>query len=561
MNKTLRMMALLVLSALPYVMLQAEVPAGYYSNLKGKSESALKTALYNIIHNQSQQQTYNGLPSFFRRTDVRPGTNYWWDMYSDMTVSTSIQFGTYMNREHSLPKSWWGGGTNTPAYTDINHLYPGEAQANQAKSNYPLGEIKAGVTPKFTNGVSQVGVGVNSGGAAYVFEPANEYKGDFARTYFYMVTCYQDMSWTNTWQVKNGVYPSLQQWAIDLLLKWHRADPVSQKEQNRNEQVYLIQANRNPFIDYPDLVEYIWGDKKGQPYNPSESPEPAGDAVLVTPPNKMALDFNQVATGYTAQSLLQFRGENMNHPLTLSVSGVNRSFFKVSASSVGASAANAESGTWVTVTYSPTSVGNHTARLIITMDERDFPDEMSRVVELQGECLEVPELTQLTATPASDITSEGFRANWDETTDEVIDYYVLTLTTYAGANVTTEEIPAENNYLEITDLPEGTDYVTYSVQSERLGIRSPMSNVITVTPSGIGEVTADGDRPLVVESYQGMLRFRCSEPQTDVVIYDVTGRVVMMMEVVNDGDELTLPMGIYFVTSASHRSPVKTIAR
>lgn len=561
MNRILRLTALLALTALPYVMSQAEVPAGYYSNLKGKSESALKTALYNIIHNQSQQQTYNGLPSFFRRTDVRPGTNYWWDMYSDMDVLTSIQFGTYMNREHSLPKSWWGGNTNIPAYTDINHLYPGEAKANQAKSNYPLGEIKAGVTPKFTNGVSQVGMGVNSGGAEYVFEPANEYKGDFARTYFYMVTCYQNMSWTNTCQVKNGVYPSLQQWAIDLLLKWHRADPVSQKEQDRNEQVYLIQANRNPFIDYPELVEYIWGDKKGQPYNPAETPEPAGNAVLITPPNKMALDFNQVATGHTAQSLLQFRGESMKHPLTLSVSGVNRSFFKVSTTSVGASAANAESGTWVTVTYSPTSVGSHTARLIITMDERDFPNEMSRVVELKGECLEVPTLTQLTATPASDITSSGFRANWEETTDDVIDYYVLTLTTYAGADVTTEEIPAENNYLEITDLPSGTDYVTYSVQSERLGIRSPMSNVITVTPSGIEDVTADGEQPLVVESYSGMLRFRCSEPQTDVTVYDVTGRVVMMIEVVNDGDELTLPTGIYFVTSASHRSPVKTIAR
>ncbi len=100
--------------------------------------------------------------------------------------------------------------------------------------------------------------------AKLVFEPADEYKGDFARTYFYVVTAYQNLSWKYTYMVADGDYPSLQPWAIEMLLKWHRDDPVSEKELKRNEVVYSIQTNRNPFIDYPELAEYIWG----RPYGP-----------------------------------------------------------------------------------------------------------------------------------------------------------------------------------------------------------------------------------------------------------------------------------------------------
>ena len=89
----------------------AAAPAGYYSSLTGKSSSTLKTALHDIINPHTQVSSYNNLPTYFRQTDTRkiasnPGVTYWWDMYSDMDVDVNIQFGTYMNREHSLPKSW-----------------------------------------------------------------------------------------------------------------------------------------------------------------------------------------------------------------------------------------------------------------------------------------------------------------------------------------------------------------------------------------------------------------------------------------------------------------------
>lgn len=535
---------------------RAEVPAGYYNSLVGKSESALKTALYQIINPHTQVSSYNALPTYFRKTDVRPGTNYWWDMYSDLEVSTSVQFGTYMNREHSLPKSWWGGTTTIPAYVDLFHLYPGEAKANQAKSNYPLGEIKSGTTPKFNNGVSMVGTGVNSGGANYVFEPANEYKGDFARTYFYMVTCYQNMNWVTTWQVMNGTYPSLQQWAIDLLLKWHRADPVSEKEVNRNEAVYNIQNNRNPFIDDPDLAEYIWGNKKGQAYVLPGTVEPGGDATLFTPVNGMTIDFGEVALGHSITAQLIFRGENVYGTFELGISGMNKSLFSLAAKTVVGSLANSASGTSVTVTYTPNATGTHSAQVNIT--DGCLPAAGYKVY-LKAQCLPKPTLTKLTARDATDVTDSTYVAHWDlQPEDETVDYYIVTVKRYKNGVVTTSEQIAETNELPIEGFNEG-DYDTYAVQSVRLEERSPISDYITVDhQAGIEDIIAD--QPLVIESHPGFIRFRCSTPHTDVRIYDLAGRTFGILPLVEDYQEMTLPVGVYFIATDEHPRPVKVIA-
>lgn len=552
MNKHFLTLSIAAVAAMWGVTADAEIPAGYYSNLTGKSESALKTALYQIINPHREVSSYSALPQYFQKTDVYPNSNRWWDMYSDIPLYAPSFSG--LNREHSLPKSWWGGLTNIPAYVDLNHLYPSEAKANQAKSNYPLGIVVG--TPTFSNGISKVGTGQNSGGARYVFEPADEYKGDFARTYFYMVTCYQNMSWTYTYMCRDGVYPSLQQWAIDLLLTWHRNDPVSQKELDRNEQVFLVQNNRNPYIDYPDLVEYIWGNKKGQAYQPSTPVDPGAEANLITPPNGMTLDFDQTAAGYTSTSQLQFRGENLTGSLELSVGGLNRSYFTVSTNTVGASAANAPSGTWITVTYKPGTTGNHTGNLIITDGGLE---EGSRIVKLRGECLPVPTLSRLNATEATDITDDTYMAHWDlPPTDETVDFYYVTVNHYKGTTVTTEELVAEQNSLEVTGF-SGYDYDTYTVSSSRLGLRSEPSNTITVRhTSGIGDLTVDS--PLTVECYVGgIVRFRCSEPHHNVVIFDMTGRVIAVLDTVTDYQEITLTPGAYIVTSASHRKPLKMI--
>ena len=194
----------------------AEIPTGYYRTLNGKSEAALKTAIYELLKDHSLVSSYTNLPKYFANTDVYPGTNQWWDMYSnDVRYAPSF---SGLNREHSFPKSWWGGGTDTPAYVDLNHLYPSEMKANTAKSNYPLGVV---ATASFDNGCSKVGTPVTGqgGGASKVFEPDDRYKGDLARAYFYMVCCYQNLTWKYTYMVQQNTYPTLNCGSINLLMK------------------------------------------------------------------------------------------------------------------------------------------------------------------------------------------------------------------------------------------------------------------------------------------------------------------------------------------------------
>ena len=249
----------------------AQEPTGYYSAAEGKNKAELKTALHNIIKSHKALEYYSSSTSF-RSTDWHPATStypsgYFWDMYSNYKRTS----WTGMNREHSMPKSWFGissGEENSePIGTDLHNLYPSDANANSAKSNFALGEAtSSSVLP---NTIIKVGPNTFPGYNGTVFEPANEYKGDFARTYMYMVTCYEN--YATVWQstgtssmLYNNTYPTLKPYAVSLLLKWNANDPVSEKEIVRNNAVYALQQNRNPFIDHPELAEFIWGSRKSE---------------------------------------------------------------------------------------------------------------------------------------------------------------------------------------------------------------------------------------------------------------------------------------------------------
>lgn len=554
MNKLLR--NLLFLSAmLAAHAAVAEAPQGYYKSLEGKKDSELKTALYQLIHNFTSVSSYNDLPRYFTVTDVYPNSSRWWDMYSDIPLYAPSFKG--LNREHSLPKSWWGGSTGVKAYTDLNHLYPSEAAANQAKSNYPLGVVDPSVKAKFENGITTVGSPVTGqgGGCQWVFEPADEYKGDFARTYFYMATCYQDYQWRYTYMLNSNTYPTLTGWAQRLLLQWHKDDPVSQKEIDRNEAIYTIQNNRNPFIDRPELADYIWGDKVGQAYTLSTSDIPTGDPVLITPVQGMSLDFGEVAVGGSTTAELYFRGENLRGSLDLVLSGTDRAMFSLPSNVLSTSLVNSPDGTWLKITYSPTSVGEHTAKIIIS--EGGMLGG-SRGVTLMGRCLEVPKLTACTATEATDITNDSYRANWTYPSDETVDYWIVTRQRWVGGVVTSDEILAEEPGIIIENF-DLSDSEAYSVQSIRLGYRSPMSNVIFVAHNGITGVEAD--HGLAVQGFNGCLRFICSSPHTGVRIYDPSGRLVMTLDEVTNNLDVDILPGVYMVITDNHRTPVKVVVR
>ena len=532
----------------------AQVPVNYYQSVNGLSDSALKTALSKLIYNHQEVSSYNNLPDYFKKTDAYTsgGVQYWWDMYSDIPVATNITFGRYMNREHSFPKSWWGGSEATPAYVDLFHLYPSEAKANQAKSNYPLGEVS---TSTFSNGVVKVGYAATGqgGGSSLVFEPNDEYKGDFARTYFYMVTCYQSLTWTPKYMymLQQDNYPTLKPWAIDLLLTWARQDPVSQKEIDRNETVYKIQNNRNPFIDYPDLCEYIWGNKKGVKFNIGSISDPVGDPELITPVQDTALDFQQTAIGKPVTARLYFAGHNLKGNLSLALTGTDKSMFSIESKTLSSTLVNAEGGTSIAVTYNPTALGKHTARLIVS----DGGLVGSRGVILNAECLEKPELSPVVATEATDITADSYTANW-EIPSQVVDYYIVTRTRYIGGTSSSEDILAEENSLLIEDFA-GSDSESYNVRSVRLGFESPRSNEIFVAKSGVTGVEAEA--PLGWAYYEGGVRIVCGAPHTNATVVDLAGRIVQIIPEVTNNQVVLLPYGAYLIYTDQSRTPVRVL--
>lgn len=251
-----------------YVFCFSSSQAQYYNPAFGKNGTLLKTALHDIIKNHNVG-TYADLWTYFQSTDKK-GSNVVWDIYSDIPggtppyvyTYTADQCGTYnsegdcYNREHTWPNTYFGGSVY-PMYSDLQHIFPTDGWVNNKRGSLPYGVVNT--TSWTSNNGSKTGSS-NSypWSSSDVFEPIDSFKGDLARAFFYMSTRYEgeDAGWSN-WEMANGA--ELSSTAIPLLLSWHHNDPVSQKELNRNEAVYLIQNNRNPFIDYPLFADCIWG--------------------------------------------------------------------------------------------------------------------------------------------------------------------------------------------------------------------------------------------------------------------------------------------------------------
>ena len=264
----------------------------YYKAADGKCGAELKTALFNIIKLPNTAPiSYGGLYDAYKKTDTRPD-GYVRDWYSVETkyvhgVDNSGGYkkeGDMYNREHSVPQSWFN--ENAPMKSDIVHVVPTDGWVNNKRSNYPFGEVssatyKSGISNEMkAKGYCKLGSSKTAGYNGTVFEPNDEIKGDFARIYFYMAVCYMD-------KIKNwsgGIFTSsgLVQWTQNMMMDWSQRDPVDNVETNRNNAVKETQGNRNPFVDYPGLEEYIWGDKQDVPFS-YDSYKP-GEAAAVAKP-------------------------------------------------------------------------------------------------------------------------------------------------------------------------------------------------------------------------------------------------------------------------------------
>jgi len=246
-------------------------PAGYYDAATGLNGEALRGALHEIIDDHTPH-SYDFAWTAYYTTDDKPN-GYVWDIYSDIPGETPPYEYTFgidqggiggaegrgYTREHSWPKSWFGG-TVAPMYSDLFALYPCDAHVNGNRGVDPYGEVN---NPAWVslNG-SKRGPCSYPGYTGSVFEPIDAYKGDLARTYFYMATRYftEDAGWPGS-PMTDGA--DLFPWAVSMLLEWHQQDPVSLKEIDRNSTIFGFQMNRNPFIDHPEFAQRTFGNSAG----------------------------------------------------------------------------------------------------------------------------------------------------------------------------------------------------------------------------------------------------------------------------------------------------------
>jgi len=246
------------------ISLQAE--AQYFQTALGLNGNALKIELHNIIKGHSAQVW--PLWTHFQTTDDKP-SGHVWDMYSDVpsgsppynytfsnTCGQYSSEGDCFNHEHLWPKTYFNGNV-MPMRTDLHHLVPTDGYVNNKRGSFPFGQVNS-VSWTSNNGSKTGSSSTYAGYNLDVFEPIDDYKGDIARSMLYMNIRYttEDAAWNN-WIMANGA--ELTADALALFLQWHQLDPVSQKELDRNDRVYQIQGNRNPFVDYPEFAECIWG--------------------------------------------------------------------------------------------------------------------------------------------------------------------------------------------------------------------------------------------------------------------------------------------------------------
>lgn len=248
----------------------------YYSSITASSGEALLGQLHDLItttHKKYTSYTDCKTPSTILKTDAGTNGNVM-EFYSQANISSKWgggKQGTW-NREHvwcqSLSNGLWG---TSGGGSDLHHIRPAESGLNSARGNNKYGEVENGKEVYYEDS-SNTPVALGGYISGGVFEPLDNVKGDVARIVMYLYTHYNTYSnvggTTNgsgsasfgTLKFTNVISASNEASAISILLKWNKEDPVDDIERNRNDAVYSIQGNRNPFIDDQTYADRIWGD-------------------------------------------------------------------------------------------------------------------------------------------------------------------------------------------------------------------------------------------------------------------------------------------------------------
>ncbi len=457
--------------------LWSQIPEGYYDSAYGKKKAELKTALHMIIkdaqvlgYGSGEGKTWSG----FVQTDV-DDEGYYVDMYSPNRVKANgTSAGSGMNIEHSFAKSWWGGDKNQ-AYKDIQQLRPSNSNANSSKGSWPMAIVDGKIT--YNNGVIKVGKSSSRpGGEISAWEPCDQYKGDFARIYMYMVTCYEDFSerWTgnSSTQLDNNTYPVFEEWTIKMLLDWCEKDPVDNWEIARNDKVYKIQGNRNPFVDYPELAEYIWGDKTDTEWYPVDSNEPA----IISPKDQSDIDLGLTAVNYPLSQELLIKVRNPEGNISLSVTGDG---FSITPETV--TAENGVIGENITITHAATTAGSFEGVLTVSCGD------LVSNVNLKAEVVD-----GIPALQATNITKNSFTANWINPAHlQEISFTVFQESPDSPLPGFPQTVNETTTQIDVTNLTPDTEY-RYSLSGGGLSSNTIIVRTLPLNPH-IEYAPMDGD--------------------------------------------------------------------
>ncbi len=230
----------------------------YYSSVSPSTGETLKTELFNLIDNHTalsydaaRLQMYGYIDNVSGQVQcVYTGT--WVSVAQGVSPNSTL-----LNCEHTYCQSWFEGNAEaTDCKSDLHHLYPTTPNSNSSRNNNPFGNVETVYTTWGTGNFTSY-LGFNTDGY-YVWESNTEHRGDLARAIFYFVTRYNETFIQDADDASHVTTVD----AVDMLptlLQWNLEDPVSQEEMNRNEKIYVLQNNRNPFIDHPEYVSAVWG--------------------------------------------------------------------------------------------------------------------------------------------------------------------------------------------------------------------------------------------------------------------------------------------------------------
>ncbi len=253
---TIKLVFLLIAST--SVLFSSAQPIGYYNGTEGKKGEELKQVLHEIINNHvdfSYFQAKN-IINYSDADPANPNNVILFYLQESRAASEYGAGGDYINREHVWAKSHGNFADIRPMDGDAFNLRPADASVNMNRSNKDFDNVQ----PNGTQHTEATECWYSSD----AWEPGPKTKGQVARILFYMATRYEGTNGEMDLEVvdKLNTYPLPEHGKLSALLEWNNQYPPSDLERQRNERIFRIQQNRNPFIDNHNLINLIWGDQE-----------------------------------------------------------------------------------------------------------------------------------------------------------------------------------------------------------------------------------------------------------------------------------------------------------